>query len=129
MNQPGHVSAASQLRRARRYRMASVVILVLGLAAAVVVYWLGTRERDYSNDADMVGYNRAEERQLGVLYGKQGLLMEDFNNTLKRPGTQAVLIILATAVVAVGCFYFARILEFEAETGGSQNQSADSTNS
>ena len=50
---------------------------------------------------------------MGILYGKQGQLIEDLDNALKQPGTQAGLIIAAAAVIAVGCFYFARTLETE----------------
>lgn len=57
----------------------------------------------------MTGYDRPEERQMEILYGKQGELIEDWSNDLKQPGTQAVIIIVATALVAGGCFYFARL--------------------
>ena len=85
-----------------------------GLAGAGAVYWLGSRPPDYSADPSMVGFRRSEERQMGMLYGKQGQLIEDFNESLKQPGTQALLIVVAAAVAAAGCFYFARILEEEA---------------
>jgi hypothetical protein len=62
----------------------------------------------------MLGFHRAEERQMAILYGKQGQLMDDLENSLKQPGTQALLIVVAAAVAAAGCFYFARILEEEA---------------
>lgn len=105
---------SSSRRRARRYRITGVVILLLGLVSAGVVYWLGSRGTDYADDPDMTGFNRAEERQMGILYGKQGQLIEDLDNSLKQPGTQAVLIVAVAAAVAAGCLYFARILEDEA---------------
>ena len=66
----------------------------------------------------MAGFNRSEERQMGMLYGKQGRLIEDTKNSLKQPGTQAMLTIAAAAVVAAGCFYFARLLADEAKPDG-----------
>jgi hypothetical protein len=110
----GELPAAAR-RRARRCRIAAVVILALGLIGAGVVYWLGSREPYISGDPAMSRFNRAEQHQLGVLYGKQGRLIEDLSDSLKQPGTQAILIVVAAAVVAAGCFYFARILEHEAK--------------
>jgi hypothetical protein len=101
-------------RRGRRYRIAAGIILVLGVLSAGLVYWLGSRAPDYSDDPSMLGFNRAADRQMGYLYGKQGQLIEDLTDSLKRPGTQAVLIVIAAAMVAAGCFHFARMLEHEA---------------
>jgi flagellar basal body-associated protein FliL len=100
-------------RRAWRCRITGVLILLLGLAGAGAVYWLGSRTPDYSDDPSMAGFNRSEERQMAILYGKQGQFIEDLENSLKQPGTQAILIVAAAAVIAAGCFYFARILEEE----------------
>jgi len=92
-----------------------MVVLLLGLVSAGAVYWLQPRAPEYSDDPAMLGFNRSAERQLDMLYGKQGELIEDFNNSLKDPGTQAILILIAAAVVAAGFFHFARISEEEAE--------------
>ena len=102
-------------RRVRRYRIAGCVGLLLGLVSAGGVYWLGSRAPNYLDDPSMAGFNRAERRQMAVLYGKQGQLIQDFNDSLKQPGTQAILIVAAAAVAAAGCFFFARILEDEAK--------------
>jgi hypothetical protein len=101
-------------RRVWRYRIAGVVILLLGVASAGVVFWLGSRAPDLSDDPSMIGFNRAEERQMAMLYGKQGQMIEDLKNWLKQPNTQAVLIVVAAGIVAAGCFYVARVLEEEA---------------
>ena len=63
----------------------------------------------------MVGYNRAETRQMGLLYGKQGLLIEEWQDDLKQPGTQAILIAAVSTLIAAGCFYFARLLDIDDE--------------
>ena len=65
----------------------------------------------------MVGFNKAESRQMGMLYGKMGLLIEDWINELKRPGTQATLIASASILIAFGCFYFARLSDDVDKTG------------
>ena len=61
----------------------------------------------------MAGYYKAEARNMGMLYGNEGVLMDDFFNALKQPGTQAILIIAGSVVVAAGCFLLARFPEKE----------------
>ena len=101
--------------RARRFRLVGALIFLMGLAAASTVYWLGTRAPDLSNDPSMVGFDRAARRQIGVLYGRFGELTEDLSEYLKRPGVQAGIIVLVSAVLGYGCFFFARSLEYEDE--------------
>jgi hypothetical protein len=86
-------------------------MLALGIAGAVIVYWLGTRSADLSDNLSMAGYDKPETRQMEILYGKQGELIEDWSNDLKQPGTQAIIIVVASALVAGGCFYFARLMD------------------
>jgi len=98
-------------RRARLLRIISAVVLVLGIFGADLVYWLGTRSADVPDNLAMLGNEKAEARQIGILYGNQGLLVKEWTEGLKRPGTQACIIVLTAALVAGGCFYFARLLE------------------
>ena len=92
-----------------------MIVLLLGIASAGIVYWLGTRAPALTDDASMVGYDRTARRQIGVLYGKFGEMVEDLSNDLKQPGTQAIIIALFSASITSGCFYFARL--FDNETG------------
>lgn len=102
-------------RRARRFRITGVVVSVLGISVAGLVYWLGTRSPDVADDLSMAGYDKPAERQMGILYGKQGELIGDLTNNLKQPGTQASIIIVTATLVAGCCFYFARLLDYDAE--------------
>jgi hypothetical protein len=106
---------SSARRRARRFRITGVVVSLLGISVAGLVYWLGTRSPDLADDLSMAGYDKPAERQMGILYGKQGELVEDLTNKLKQPGTQAILIVVTAALVAGCCFYFARLLDYDAE--------------
>lgn len=106
---------ASIRRRARRLRVAGAGFLMSGMVIASVVYWLGTRSPDVADDASMLGYDRPAERQMETLYGKQGDLIEEWSNELEQPGTQAVIIILTATLVAGCCFYFARLLDYDAD--------------
>ena len=111
-NPPGAAS-----RTEARLRLAGMVILVLGLTAAGIVYWLGTRSAALADDPSMLGFNQSEKRQMAMLYGKQGALIEDLANGLKQPGTQAFLIAGGSVILAVGCFYFARPPHHDVDPG------------
>jgi len=108
----------STARRARRLRVAGVLALLLGIGAAVVVYWLGMRSANLNGDVSMAGFNRAEQRQMGQLYGKMGLLIEQWGDDLKQPGTQAILTVAGSALIAALCFYFARLFDGDKEAEG-----------
>ena len=108
-------------RRARRLRLIGVIVLALGIGGAGTLYWLGTRSPDLSDELSMQGFNRARQRQMGQLYGKSGLLIDEWSDDLKQPGTQAALVagfsVVVSVVVFAGCFYFARLLDYDDETG------------
>lgn len=104
-------------RRARRLRLTGVTVLLAGIGGAGVVYWLGTRSANAVDDLSMVGYNKPEDRQMAMLYGKQGELIENWSNDLKQPDTQAFIIAAASILIASGCLYFARLSDRDDETG------------
>jgi len=110
-DQPARPAAAP--RNARRLRVGGIVVLVVGLAAAGGDYWWRTRAADLNDELSMQGFNRAEQRQMGQLYGKSGVLIDELENDLKQPGTQAIIITVVSAIVAGGCFYFARLVDDE----------------
>ena len=78
---------------------------------------MGTRSADSANLLPVAGEDKAETRRTELMMGQQAVLADEWGRDLKRPGTQAVLI-LATAVLAAGgCFYFAGLLDRAEETG------------
>ena len=113
-NFPGPVSPAR--RRARWLRLTAAMVLLLGVFGADAVYWLGTRSADSPDDPSVVGYDKAQVRQMGILYGKQGLWIEEWRYKLKHPGPQACVIVVASVLAAGGCFYFARLVEAAGES-------------
>ena len=106
---------SSSKRRARRLRTIGLIVLVLGLGGAGLVYWLGTRSPDVMDDLSMVGFNKARTRQMGMLYGKMGPVIEGWFDDLKQPGSQATIIVMVSTLIAAGCFYFARLLDHDDE--------------
>ena len=107
----------SSSRRSARLRLIGIIVLVLGLGSAGAVYWLGTRSPDVSDDISMVGYSKARTRQMGMLYGKMGSIIQGWSDDLKQPGTQAEIIAVVSILGTVVCFYFARLLEHDNEPG------------
>lgn len=95
--------------------MIGVVVLLLGVGGTVIVYWMGTRSADLSDDLSMIAYSKPEERQMEILYGKAGELIEEWSNDLKQPGTQAIIIAAVSIIIASGCFYFARLSDDDDE--------------
>jgi hypothetical protein len=95
-------------RERARLRRVGVIVLLVGIGTACIVYWMGTRSADLTDNPALAGYSRSQSRQMGLLYGKMGLFIDDLWDELKRPGTQAILIAATSALVASGCFYLAR---------------------
>src|SRR6185312_3813548 len=103
---------ASLHREKARLRRIGLVVLVVGLATAGIVYWHGSHAQD--TDLQMQEYEqskaRAESRQMQMLYGTSGGLMQDFFDSMKQPGNQAMAIGGISVVVAAVCFYLGRPL-------------------
>src|SRR5580658_2580345 len=106
---------SSRHRPGRRLRIIAAVVVVLGIFGADGVYFLGTRSPQSSDDAALLGNDKAQARQEEILYGKQSVLIDNWTQDLKKPGTQAVIVVVAAALVAGGCFYFARLLDASSE--------------
>ena len=96
----------------QRARRVGVWILIAGLGAAGLLYWLETRRTGPGIEELMPGYARANSRQIGVFYGHAGEVMWGWRQTLADPATQAGLIVFLTAAAAGICF---RIAWLEAE--------------
>jgi flagellar basal body-associated protein FliL len=117
---PGPGSSAR--RRALRLRIIAVIVLLLGIVGAELIYWRGTGSGDLSDDPSMLGYDKAASRQVGTLYGQQGVMVQEWSNDLKEPGTRAVIIVVAAALVAGGCFYFAWLLDKDGQYADKNGQ-------
>jgi hypothetical protein len=114
-HEPARKTPVSMSRWVRRFRVTGALVLLLGLGGAGLVYWRGIRTGEAPVDESLIGYSKVETRQMEIMYGKQGLLLEDLKEDLQQPGNQAFLIAAAAAVLSGGCFYLARLW---AEDGG-----------
>jgi hypothetical protein len=99
------------IRGGAKLRKMGGCALVLGILIASIVYWLGTRSPDLSDDASMAGFYKPQARQMGMLYGQMGVMMDDLCAALKRPGVQAMLILVTTILFSLVCFHLARPAE------------------
>ena len=109
-------SGPAPSKRSAQIRLIGNLVLALGIGGAGVVYWQGTRSPDPADDISMLGYDKAGQRQMGVLYGKMGSVIDGLLDDLKRPGNQAALIVVVTGLIAAGCFYFAPWLDNDDKT-------------
>jgi hypothetical protein len=114
-----HPPAGSNLppRQSKRLRVSGVIVLVLGLLGAGALYWIRTHSGEPTEDELLAGNARLESHQMGLLYGRMGLLTQELSDDLKQPGTQAFLIAAVSVLIAAGCFYFARLEDDNNEVG------------
>ena len=108
MSQMTDTSATDSRRQARRLKIAGLIILLAGIIAAGLVYWIGSRAEDLNDNPAMLGFNRAEERQMGQLYGKSGQMMDEWLDDLQQPGTQAGIIVAVSVGAAWICLFVSR---------------------
>jgi hypothetical protein len=102
----------SRLTQAERLRAAGLVVLVIGVAGACLFYWVQSRAATLSADDLLPDFKRARAREVGILMGNFGVIMVDWADGLKRPGTQAFMMAAASALVAIGCYRVAGVLEY-----------------
>jgi hypothetical protein len=89
-------------------RRVGVGVLIVGILAAAWVYWNGTRNWQPGEEELLAGYQKQMNREMAVQMGTFGLVMMQWTNALKRPGTQAVIVATGSALLAWGCFRLAR---------------------
>jgi acetylglutamate kinase len=103
----------------RRLRTVGIAAIAIAVVSASLVSWRGRGSEDLSNDPSTAGFNKANQRQMEIMYGKMGTITEDLVQHLKEPRTQAIIILLGGGLIAVACFYFARLVS----CGDSSNNS------
>lgn len=91
--------------------MIGTLVLVCGVAGACLFYWIEARSAGPTMDELMPGYSRTRARQVGILMGNFGVTLMEWLDALKDPGTQAILIAAAAALVALVCFRVAWLMD------------------
>jgi hypothetical protein len=91
--------------------MAGAALLVIAPLVAGVRYTAQIRSAQPTLEELIPGSNAARERQVGILIGPFGVSLIEAWEYLQRPGVEAVVIVGAAALVAIGCFRLATLLE------------------
>ena len=102
------IDSAALHREKARLRLIGIIVLLLGLGIAGIVYWHGQPAEDARLEEFEQSQIRAESRQMQILYGTSGGVMEDLLNDLKQPKNQALAIVIISGLIAAGCFYLGR---------------------
>ena len=108
----------SSFARPATLNMVGAIVLVLGIVIAGIVYWVGqshsgsqgtyTADGDWHDDTLSLEDSKGSTRDVQLYGGTMEMLMVKINDALKQPGVQAALIVVASALVASGCFIAAR---------------------
>jgi hypothetical protein len=91
-----------------RLRRTGIAIIVAGLLAAAWLYWSGTRAAVASEEDILDGYAKQMNREMRIQMGTFGIVMMQWTNALKRPGTQAILVGAGSLAAGWICFHLAR---------------------
>ena len=91
------------MKPSERLRIAARVVLVCGVVAAIVFYWIRSRNAAPEVDELAAGYLKARDRQLGQLMGPLGVVMNQWADFLQQTWVEALLIVAGAAAVAWIC--------------------------
>jgi hypothetical protein len=103
----------SSFKPSERLRVIGIFVLVLGITGACVFYVVESRSAAPTLEDLLPDYARSQARQIGILMGNFGVLMFQWSQALGRPGTQAIIIAAISALVTLGYFRAARLLDEE----------------
>ena len=95
----------------RRLRWVGVTVLVLGLAGAGLWYVSNARAGSPSMDELMPGYSERRARTNSIIMGNMVVTLMGWLEGLKDPTTQAMLLAVASVLIAWGCFKIASLME------------------
>jgi len=108
---PRPLTRWSSLNRSTRLRVAGTLVLACGIIAACVFYWIQVRNAPPALDEFAAGYEKARQRQMGIMMGTLGVMMVGWMDTLADPGAQAIVIALCAGLVAALCFHIAKLMD------------------
>jgi hypothetical protein len=95
------------VKPSERLRIAGRVVLVCGVVAALLFYWMKSRNAEPELDELAAGYLKARDHQLVQLMGPFGVMMNQWMDVLQRPLSEAILIAAGGAIIAWACFRLA----------------------
>lgn len=103
-------------RRGSTLNIVGVTVLAVGLGIASIVLVAGARRAKGPGDTDASGSwqddslsvedSKASTRDVEMYNGKLGMLSLELSDALRQPESLAMIIAVASSLIAVGCFYF-----------------------
>jgi hypothetical protein len=104
------VTSLARARR-RRFLACGIAILAIGLDVAAAMYHFQRPgdDEDPRTAAIVRSAAKADERQMGLLYGKGGARIFGWFDALTSPAGQAVMVALGSAAAAAICFRLAYV--------------------
>src|SRR5262245_21612931 len=117
---------ASAMSDSRLLRRTGRIILGLGIVAAGIFYAFQKSPPDaMAPDLSTLRYERARERELGMMMGQSGLLLSDLQRALDRPYVEALLIAAGAGLFSLYFFRAASVQqEEEAEQRDAERRSS-----
>jgi hypothetical protein len=104
---------------ARRLRIVGTTVLVVGLVAAGLLYAIKARSAGPTMDDLMPGYSERRARTNSIIMGNMVVTLMGWAEGLKDPATQAIVIALASILIAWICFRVASLAEAPIDNGQS----------
>ena len=97
-----------------RLRRIGRIVLVGGVVAAAIVYWIQVRALTVSDAGSAFQHTRSADNQMGRMMGQFGLVMADWQATLSTPAAYAVGVLVVALLFAGYFFRVASVTEEEA---------------
>jgi peptidoglycan/LPS O-acetylase OafA/YrhL len=94
-----------------RLRAMGALSLAIGIVGACLFYWSASGPADQDPADGLPAYSRAETRALKIQMGATGVILTEWQQTLARPGAEAVMIAAGAALFAAYFFRAAWVLD------------------
>lgn len=102
-------------KRSDRLRRIGWLVLACGFVAALAWYVVASRRVDPEmSDLTALGYRRSLDHQMGVMMGRFGLMLTEWQEALSTPTGEALLIATGAALFAGYFFRVAWVIDEEA---------------
>jgi hypothetical protein len=112
------VARYSSLKESERLRITGTLVLMLGIAVAVLYYWSEVRPAPQTMNDLLPGYTRSQARGVTMLMGHTGVMMLEWQDALARAGTQAAIIAVVGALFSLYFFRAAWVLDDDERDAG-----------
>src|SRR5262245_44744348 len=100
-------------RHVERLRRAGACLLAAFIALAMLVYRHGVLNHEPTLLELLPDSAKTIERQRGILFGRNGLVLFDWLDALHEPAGQAFIVVVVGVIAAAACYQVAHRIEVE----------------